>query len=422
MQMNSASETKNSFRMAINFTNTSEEYLEQGMAKHLMADVVVLSVYLIIGIIGNSIVLAVYRFQMKGKSEERYFIPFLAVADTLTCSVCTINNIILDVIKTSFMNSTTCKIMFYSYALTSGISIFLLLSIAIQRYLIICRRQKLSLKTRKIMVAVTVCLSVACSVPYAVNYGLNEHFSEGQFVGYRCGRLKHGFYISGLAYAIFFITLMVCTVLTLVFLYGRIEWVIFKHFKGKKPWQINVSNESSASDKLPKNLVTENIHSKTQELKHIGGLDTKTAGHSEWKNDSSIELTQSSDVFTESTAPECSSSTAQKEHSTKPKDLPKTNRLTKRKRRFKNKFTLMFVIITVVAVVCYIPVGMVVLLEGIYPDFWERLTKTESVIVLLLYHTYIINSILNPILYTFMDAEFSKALKHLFEKCKCKSQ
>ncbi|CAG2257287.1 unnamed protein product [Mytilus edulis] len=395
MQMNttSTSEMMNSYRMAINFTNTSEEYLEQGMAKHLMADVVVLSVYLIIGIIGNSIVLAVYRFQMKGKSEERYFIPFLAVADTLTCSVCTINNIILDVIKTTFTNSTICKIMFYSFALTSGISIFLLLSIAIQRYLIICRRQKLSLNTRKIMVAVTVCLSVACSVPYAVNYGLNEHFSEGQFVGYRCGRLKHGFYISGLAYAIFFITLMVCTVLTLVFLYGRIEWVIFKHFNAQK----------------------QNIHSKTQELKHIGGLDTKSAVHSEWKNDSSIEITQSSDVYTESTAPECSSSAVQKEHSTKPNDLRKTNRLTKRKRRFKNKFTLMFIIITAVAVVCYIPVGMVVLLEGIFPDFWERLSETEAVIVLLLYHTYIINSILNPILYTFMDAEFSKALKQLLK-------
>ncbi|VDI55471.1 Hypothetical predicted protein [Mytilus galloprovincialis] len=405
--------------MAINFTNTSEEYLDQGMAKHLMADVVVLSVYLIIGIIGNSIVLAVYRFQMKGKSEERYFIPFLAVADTLTCSVCTINNIILDVINTTFSNSTICKIMFYSFALTSGISIFLLLSIAIQRYLIICRRQKLSLNTRKIMVALTVCLSVACSVPYAVNYGLNEHFSEGQFVGYRCGRLKHGFYISGLAYAIFFITLMVCTVLTLVFLYGRIEWVIFKHFNAQKLKQTNVSKESSASDKLPNALVMENIHSKTQELKHIGGLDTKSAVHSEWKNDSSIEITQSSDVYTESTAPECSSSAVQKEHSTKPNDLRKTNRLTKRKRRFKNKFTLMFIIITAVAVVCYIPVGMVVLLEGIFPDFWERLSETEVVIVLLLYHTYIINSILNPILYTFMDAEFSKALKQLFEKCKC---
>ncbi|XP_052078219.1 5-hydroxytryptamine receptor-like [Mytilus californianus] len=432
----------NSYRMALNFTNKSEEYLKQGMAKHLMADVVVLSLYLIICVIGNSIVLAVYRFQMKGKSEERYFIPFLAVADMLTCSVCSINNIILNMIETTFTNSIVCRIVFYSFAVTSGVSIFLLLSIAIQRYLIICRRQKLSLKTRKIMVIVSVCLSVACSVPYAVNYGLNEHFIEGRFAGYRCGRLKHGVYISGLVYAIFFITLMVFTVLTLVFLYGRIGWVIFKHFNAQKFKQSNVSKESSTADKLPNDLATKNLPIKTQELKNIDISYTKSAVSLDCKNNASIEPTQSSDVFTENTVPECSSSAAveptqssnvytestapgcsssaaQNEHSTQPKHISKPNRITKRKRRFKNKFSLMFVIITAVAVVCYIPVGMVVLLEGIFPDFWERMSETVAATVLLLYHTYIINSILNPILYTFMDAEFSRALKELFEKCKC---
>lgn len=52
--MNSTSEMMNLYTMDLNFTNKSEEYRTQDMAKHLIANVVVLSLYLIIGVIGNS--------------------------------------------------------------------------------------------------------------------------------------------------------------------------------------------------------------------------------------------------------------------------------------------------------------------------------------------------------------------------------
>ena len=65
MNMNSTSEMMNSYRMTFNFTNKSEEHSKQGMASQLLGEVVVLSVYFIIGVIGNSIVLAVYRYQIK---------------------------------------------------------------------------------------------------------------------------------------------------------------------------------------------------------------------------------------------------------------------------------------------------------------------------------------------------------------------
>ncbi|XP_063413545.1 mu-type opioid receptor-like [Mytilus trossulus] len=418
--MNSTSELVNLHTMDLNFTNKSEEYRTQAMAKHLIANVVVLSLYLVIGVIGNMIVLAVYRFQMKGK-EERYFIPFLAVSDMLTSVVGSVNCIMLDVMQTTFTNNILCKIVFYTIALTAGISLFLLLSIAIQRYLIICRRHRLNLNTRKIMVTVSVCLSVACSVPFAVNYGVNEHFSEGRLIGYRCGRLKHGFYQSGLVYSIFFITLMLFTVLALVFLYGRVGWVIFKHFNAQKFKQTNISKETSTGDKLTNETIATNIQSKTQELKNPNGSYSKLTVNSESKNDSNVESTQSSDVYTETTVPECSSSAAKSGNSIQPKRLKKTNR-SKKRRRFKNKFTFMFILITAVSIVCYMPVGMVVLLEGILPDFWERLSETVAATVLWLYHTYIINSIVNPIIYAFMDAEFSTALKALFGKCKCSTK
>ncbi|VDI55469.1 Hypothetical predicted protein, partial [Mytilus galloprovincialis] len=91
---------------------------------------------------------------------------------------------------------------------------------------------------------------------------------------------------------------------------------------------------SSTSDKLPNALVMENSHSKTQELENINRSDTKSTVNSEWKNNSNMEPTHSSNVYTESYALECSSSAVHNEHYAQPQDLPKTNRITNRKKTF----------------------------------------------------------------------------------------
>ncbi|CAC5415002.1 unnamed protein product [Mytilus coruscus] len=53
-----------------------------------------------------------------------------------------------------------------------------------------------------------------------------------------------------------------------------------------------------------------------------------------------------------------------------------------RNKRVKRNFSLMFIAITLVAIICYCPIGEGVLLEGIFPDLWENLTSTESHVIL----------------------------------------
>ncbi|CAG2247743.1 unnamed protein product [Mytilus edulis] len=93
------------------------------------------------------------------------------------------------------------------------------------------------------------------------------------------------------------------------------------------------------------------------------------------------------------------------------KKLSNNDHRNKRNRQFKNKFSMMFIVITSVSLFCYIPVGVIVLLEGVFPDFWDNLSSTEFIVVAWLYHTYIINSISNPIVYAFLDTEFYTGLK-----------
>ena len=58
------------------------------LARGLIPNNVILSLYIITGLIGNSIVILIYGFKMKGNKEERYFIPFLATADLWASLVC----------------------------------------------------------------------------------------------------------------------------------------------------------------------------------------------------------------------------------------------------------------------------------------------------------------------------------------------
>lgn len=93
-------------------------------------------------------------------------------------------------------------------------------------------------------------------------------------------------------------------------------------------------------------------------------------------------------------------------------------------RRITNKLTVMFFIITTVFVLCFIPKVAIMGLEGIDEDFWENLSTSQRPGVTFIYHIFIINNIVNPIIYAFLDIEFRDnaaiLLKRIFIKpCFC---
>ena len=53
------------------------------LADVLIPNNVVLSVFILLGIIGNSVVVYVYKMRFTGKLIDRYFIPVLATTDLL---------------------------------------------------------------------------------------------------------------------------------------------------------------------------------------------------------------------------------------------------------------------------------------------------------------------------------------------------
>lgn len=85
-----------------------------------------------------------------------------------------------------------------------------------------------------------------------------------------------------------------------------------------------------------------------------------------------------------------------------------SKRRRKDNRRITHKLTVMFFVITLVFIISYLPKVMLLLFEGLYKDFWEKVSDTERPGLMFLYQMFIINNIVNPFIYAFMDIKFRK--------------
>lgn len=87
----------------------------------------------------------------------------------------------------------------------------------------------------------------------------------------------------------------------------------------------------------------------------------------------------------------------------------------KRYKKMKTKFTLMFIVITSVFLVCITPQTVIVLLESLREDFWESLTMIQFIAMTWTTQLYLVNNIINPFVYAFMDAEFKVASRSFIQ-------
>lgn len=104
-----------------------------------LPNTILISVMMILGVIGNFVVLYVYFTRLNRKNVERYFVPFLAVVDFAACVIGPTFSLLENVYAVIFPSNLLCKTMWYTTSLSSGLSISVLSIIAINRYLKLCR-------------------------------------------------------------------------------------------------------------------------------------------------------------------------------------------------------------------------------------------------------------------------------------------
>lgn len=77
----------------------------------------------------------------------------------------------------------------------------------------------------------------------------------------------------------------------------------------------------------------------------------------------------------------------------------------------------MFMIITMLFLVLYLPRMITSILESKSASLWETLTVEQYAVVGMLEILYILNYVANPFVYAFMDFKFKTELKRMFS-CK----
>lgn len=320
---------KKSIAMNITVDTWNEE-----LAIKLLPNNVILSVYLVIGLCGNGCVIWTYLASKLWEEEERYFIPYLGVADLCASIVCASFGIVLNLNQATFQYNVLCKSWWFWAGFTTLSSTLLLVVIAVQRLLKLCTlngRSNMNLFWRRLVVISVAVISLCLSLPMPFFYGIVPfHDVPRNITGQRCSRLFDVNHTASLIYGAVLVVVAFAIIISLIVMYSKIGYVIYVH------------------------------------MKTIRDISTRVASN----------------------------------------------------KRIMIKLSLMFMLITVIFLICYIPKVTIMLLEANSQSFWEQLSDDTRPFVLFIYRMFIINNITNPFIYAFFDTLFLTSLKTSFG-CKC---
>jgi cholecystokinin A receptor/hypocretin (orexin) receptor 2 len=132
-----------------------------------------MSVCSVVGVIGNALVLYVFS-SFKQKLTSTIFILTLATTDFITCLVTIPFTIAVEALKMKLEYDIVCKLYFFLMTTTVPFSAFVMVAIAIDRYLCICHPFKhvMTIKRAEYIVAFLCVFAVILGVLCSLNYGM----------------------------------------------------------------------------------------------------------------------------------------------------------------------------------------------------------------------------------------------------------
>ena len=179
---------------------------------------------------------------------------------------------------------------------------------------------------------------------------------------------------------------------SLIGIYLRIAWAIYKHMKFQRKFvntegssDIQTTEVDCESDIDGKNLSSKNCNDEKCDQQ------TKNAKEPGLPNQAAVERRTNSTYSRKSMQEE----------------REKTNK------KIMYKFTLMFMLITVIFLICYIPTTTVIFLYALNAIKWDELSISERAAGRFVNTLYIINNVANPFVYAFLDTKFRNALKQM---------
>ncbi|KAK3088057.1 hypothetical protein FSP39_014113 [Pinctada imbricata] len=357
----------------------------QELVTLLLPNTILMFLLLIFGFTGNVIILYCYGYRIKkGKGQSnRDFITCLATYDLLACVLGSSFGIALNFHPLDFKHDVVCRLLWFA----TGTSVFgawlILAVIAIHRYRMICRplADQLTVSGRRKSAFMAALVGSIVAFPSLFLFGAHEFTIKGfDSKGYTCGKLVRedlkilqSFYdlvIGIVGFATFFVILILyCFVGRVIYLRVRMQ-----RYNRKRVTTVLQERSSSTAEK-------DRLSAGSRAISTITLFDSKgdlTSLQSEMANNLKIK---------------------------EKKNTP--NRL-----RWKDfRFSFMFITISVMYIVSYLPRTYISIRERLDTDLWKSLTDQETVLYLFLYRMYIVNSVTNPIVYGVFDSRLRKEIR-----------
>ena len=370
------------------------DQLNDELVKNLyLPFIYILGFYMFCGVFGNTTVLYIYLVKFRTYRESRFFIPPLAAIDFVACVVnC---SILISWVSSPIQHGTDieCKIKSYLCMASIMASILILVIIAIDRYLKICRPvgKQIDLRWKRRSIVITIIAAMILSLPFLIFNGAVEHIYPGtNITAINCWGVDYGVpAVSMLFYGIYLL-IVLAELGVMSVLYFRICRRIFQQ-KNFNPHQ-ELNKISSTPDNL-------------NNLTNLDMVDDAQSSEDAQSIVTAIRLTEKAVRFT----------TRQDSHepgqsvylNTLPKTLKKSVRKIPRSR-----LTIMFLTITIVFAISFIPRVVILVLESMGYDF-SGLGQGSAFFLELFRSVYIANNFTNPFFYSCMDKKFQLELRKL---------
>jgi TRAP-type C4-dicarboxylate transport system permease small subunit len=372
--------------------NTSDmlEFNNQKIADILLPNTILMLAGCALSIVGNITVMHIHWRKLNSADNFRKFIPYLALSDCIGSIVCSIISTVHNFFWLKWFNPTTCKVRWVLMRSVQSISISFLVVVAFQRFFRICRPFKTGIPkiTKCVYAMVTVVFVIVQSVPFAYFADVISENTTDNITVFKCIRYNELDIDTRLlfGYKIVEMSLQASMVLIIIALYYK----------------------SAARLTQLANKVKSPFHSAAATI-----LTTTTEMTEE------ISITLGRSLFylqaesTTNDSIEDISAAATTNYGT-------TNRAYRKMKARNEKYkriNCMFILISIIVVLTYLPRIIISVFEMNNFDFWHEFlhdgnnANKELLIMVSIYRLYMISFFINPIVYSVMDLQFRKELR-----------
>lgn len=339
------------------------------------------SFLLLLGLVGNSVILCFYACRMP-RTENRYFIPYLALVDLLACTFGSIFAIIMNFYRVTFHWDFLCKGLYFFTWCTFTASAAMLFVIAVNRYLKICRPNGHQLigRKRKNALLIVFAVSTITSLPLTYFMGRLEGSVEHNGVEINvttCG-VKDRLGTGSKLYFFLELSLNLLLMVSTVALYIPIGITIYNRF------------HSIRNSKRIRKLLGITSSEKSED---DDGVDTS----SKTKAKSTLDYTEALQNVVDSSV---------------------SRGTNFHRRRVRHNFTTMFVTIVIFYLMSYLPTFVLIIVPRKNPfRFWFSLDDFSLNILVILERAFIVNHVVNPFVFGYFDLHFRSLFKKSLGIC-----